>query len=245
MTEPTCAGGRGYRRTADTIGTVTEIIPADDTALVRQRAAAQLTEGELIVAPTDTAYAVFADAFQMDATQRLLDARSQPRSRPLPVIVRSPRQLAGLVKEQTEQAERLVAAFWPGPLTLIFRANEGLAWDLGDMHGAVAVRMPDEPMLYELVAEVGPLAFTAASTMGAPAPTTVEGARDLLGDRVALYIDGGPRPGGRSTIVDVSRGGAEVLRAGAVSSDEVFAAATGAIDWGNPAEQETTDREEN
>jgi L-threonylcarbamoyladenylate synthase len=110
---------------------VTETITADDVDLVRPRAGALLSEGRLVVAPTDTAYAVLADAFQMDATQRVFDARRAERGAPLPVIVRSPRQLAGLVKTQTEQSERLMAAFWPGALTLVFHANEGLAWDLG------------------------------------------------------------------------------------------------------------------
>ena len=213
-----------------------ETVSTDDAELARQRAAGVLAEGLLVVAPTDTCYGVLADAFQMDATQRLLDARGATRKRPLPVFIRNPRQLAGLVQHQSEQAERLMAAFWPGGLTLIFAANAGLAWDLGDTHGTVAVRMPDEPLLHELIAETGPLAGTAASTMGAPLPRTVEQARDLLGERVELYIDGGERPGTRSTIVDVSRGGAEVLRAGVVTADEVFAAVTGALDWGNPTE---------
>ena len=215
---------------------MTETIAAGDAGPARQRGAEVLRGGGLVVAPTDTCYGVLADAFQMDATQRLLDARGATRRRPLPVFVRNPRQLSGLVQHQSEQAERLMAAFWPGGLTLIFAVNPGLAWDLGDMHGTVAVRMPDEPLLHELIAETGPLAGTAASTVGAPSPRTVEQARELLGERVELYIDGGERPGTRSTIVDVSRGGAEVLRAGVVTADEVFAAATGALDWGNPTE---------
>lgn len=213
---------------------MSETIPGDDPEQARERGGAELAAGGLVVAPTDTVYALLADAFQMDATQRLLAARNAPRNHPLPVVVRNPRQLAGLVKKPSEQAERLMAAFWPGSLTLVFRANDSLAWDLGDADGTVAVRMPDEPLLYELVAEVGPLACTAAAVVGEPAPTSVEAARGSLGGAVGVYIDAGARPGGRSTIVDVSRGGAEVLRVGGVSADQVFAAATGALDWGDP-----------
>lgn len=223
---------------------MTETITADDVDLVRQRAGAVLSSGGLVVAPTDTAYAVLADAFQMDATQRVFDARRADRASPLPVIVRSPRQLGGLVKRQTEQAERLMAAFWPGALTLVFHANEGLAWDLGDNRGTVAVRMPDEPLLHDVVAEVGPLACTAAAVAGAPAPTTVDEARAALEERVDLYVDAGKRPGARSTVVDVSRGGAEVLRVGVISADDIFAAATGALEWGNPAGQAAAEEAE-
>jgi L-threonylcarbamoyladenylate synthase len=232
---PRAAGGvRPVAGRLATMREVTETIPADDLDLVRQRAGGVLSQGGLVVVPTDTTYAVLVDAFQTDATQRLFAVREADRAHPLPVIVRNPRQLPGLVKEQSEQAKRLIAAFWPGALTLVFRANVGLAWDLGETRETVAVRMPDEPLVYELVAEVGPLACTSAAPAGAAAPRTVEDARAALGDAVAVYVDGGPRPGGRSTIVDVSRGGAEVLRVGAVSADEVFAAATGALDWGRP-----------
>jgi L-threonylcarbamoyladenylate synthase len=226
-----------------TIGGVTETIAADDLEHVRARAGAVLAEGGLVVGPTDTAYGVFADAFQMDATQRVFAVRNADPSRPLPVIVRNPRQLAGLVKTQSEQAERLMAAFWPGALTLVFPANEVLAWDLGVARNTVAIRMPDEPLLLELIAEVGPLACTAATTVGAPPPRTVEEARAALADGVDLYVDGGERPGTRSTIVDVSRGGAEVLRVGTVSADDVFAASTGALDWGNPTGEDDAARQ--
>lgn len=213
---------------------MTEVLATDDLDVARQRGAGVLREGLLAVAPTDTVYGLFADAFSMEATQRLMQARGTGRDRPPPVFVRSPRQLSGLVRYTSEQAERLIAAFWPGPLTIVFEANEGLAWDLGDSLGTVAVRMPAEELVYELVAEVGPLACTAACPAGGTPPRTVSEARDQLGDAAELYLDGGGRPGGASTVVDCSRGGAEVLRAGAVSADDVFKVATGAVDWGRP-----------
>jgi L-threonylcarbamoyladenylate synthase len=212
---------------------VSETISADDPT-AREHAAGVLQDGRLVVAPTDTTYGLLADAFQLDATQRVFDVRRADRRHPLSVLVRNPRQLGGLVKEQTEAAQRLMAAFWPGALTLVFRSNEALAWDLGDAQGAVAIRMPDEPFLYDLVADVGPLACTAAVTAGAAPPSTVEDARASLADRVALYIDGGERSGKPSTIVDVTRDPVDVLRVGAVAADDVLAVASGAVDWGDP-----------
>lgn len=220
-----------------------EILDAGDRDAARQRGAGVLRDGLLVVAPTDTVYGVFADAFALEATQRLMKARGSGRDRPLPVFVRSPRQLTGLVSEPTEQAERLMAAFWPGPLTIVFRANRGLAWDLGDTRDTVAVRMPAEELVFDLVTEVGPVACTAAAPVGGVAPRTAAEAAELLGDEVALYLDGGERGGGLSTVVDCSRGGAEVLRAGAVSADDVFRAATGQVEWGAPADGEPGDGE--
>lgn len=203
---------------------------------VRERVVEALRAGELVVVPTDTVYAVVADAFQSEATARIFAARHASRQAPLTVFVRSPRQLNGLTERRTEQADRLVAACWPGPLTLVLPAADGVFWDLGDARGTVALRMAPEQLLLDVIAEVGPVAGSAASSAGGPPPTTVEIARDALGDAVSLYVDAGKRDATVSTIVDASRGGAEVLRVGAVSADEVVAIASGAVGWGRPTE---------
>jgi L-threonylcarbamoyladenylate synthase len=206
---------------------MSEVVQLDDatTDAVRDRAAALLDDGQLVVVPTDTMYGVLVNPFHPDAPQRLFAARRAPRTQPLPVIVHNPRQLPALA-EVGETAERLMAAFWPGPLTLLLVATGTMAWDLGEAEGTVAVRMPAEPLLLRILGRTGPLGCTAAALAGQQPPETVEQAQANLGDSVALYVDGGPRSARPSTIVDVSRGGAEVRRLGAVSADDVFAAAT-------------------
>lgn len=212
---------------------MSEVISTDD-ATARERAATALRDHGLVVAPTDTVYGVLADAFAQDATQRLLIAREGGRAAPLTVLIRSPRQIVGLTDDANEAADRLMAAFWPGPLTLVFTAGEALGWDLGDTRGTVALRMPADDLLHELIADIGPLACSGANRAGDPPPTTVEQAREALGDAVAVYLDAGTRDETPSTVVDVSRGGAEILRLGAISADEVVRVATGAVDWGAP-----------
>lgn len=226
---------------AGTIAGVSEVceLHDDNLADVRRRAGELLADGALVVAPTDTVYGLYANAFMTDATQRVFGVRGATRDAPLTVFIQNPRQLPALAREVTEPAERLMAAYWPGPLTLLLSSGETLSWDLGDGGGTVAVRLPDEEIARELVTEVGPLACTAAALAGQPAPTTIEQAREALGDGVALYVDAGPRMGEPSTIVDVSRGGAEVLRVGAVSADHVFRVAHGVEPWGQqPAADE-------
>ncbi len=198
-----------------------------------ERLAEELGAGRLAVVPTDTVYAIVADAFAPQATRRLLRARGAGRNRPLPVLVDRPRQISGLTQGVTEAVDRLVAAYWPGPLTIALRAAEGLGWDLGNTAGTVALRQPDDDWLRGVIAEVGPLAATGASRRGRPAATTVEEARTQLGEAVAVYVDGGPRAGRRSTIVDATRGeGVEVLRTGAIDAGDLARVAGGELEWG-------------
>jgi L-threonylcarbamoyladenylate synthase len=219
---------------AATIPGVTTVLHLDEVELktVRQRAAAVLNDGGLVVVPTDTVYGVLANPFHPEGAQRLFAARQASRSIPLPVVIHNPRQLPALAKEVPEVAERLMASYWPGPLTLLLQVGETMAWDLGDDVRAVAFRMPAEPVILQILASTGPLACTSASTAGGPVPTTLEQARAALGDAVALYVDGGTRDGKTSTVVDVSRGGAEVRRVGAVSADDVFGVVSGSVGLG-------------
>jgi L-threonylcarbamoyladenylate synthase len=217
---------------------VSELVTLDEGSMadIRRRVAALIDEGRLVVVPTDTMYGVIGNPFHPQGTDRLYLARAAQRSSPLPVIVHNPRQLPAFA-EVGETAERLMASFWPGPLTLLLRAEESMAWDLGDSQGAVAVRMPAEPLLLQVLHDTGPLACTAATRAGEPPPATVEEALASLGDDVALYVDGGVRPVTPSTIVDASRGGAEVRRMGVISADEVFAVANGLVEPGSRPER--------
>lgn len=202
-----------------------------DRGAALEAATAALRDGRLVVLPTDTVYGVAADAFNTTGTRRIFGAKRRSRRFPLPVLVRSPKQLLGLCPAVPESAERLMAAYWPGPLTIVVRAEESLQWDLGDNRGAVAVRMPLDDLALELIRELGPVAATSANLSGQPAATTAADAHLQLGDLVEVYLDDGERGETRpSTIVDVSRGEAEVLREGPLASQDVLAVANGALD---------------
>jgi L-threonylcarbamoyladenylate synthase len=205
------------------------------------RAAEVLRSGELVVLPTDTVYGLAADAFSLDGTARLITAKQRPRHVPLPVLVRSPKQLLGLTPSVPQAAERLIAAFWPGPLTIVLPAEPGLRWDLGRTEGTVAVRMPLDEVALEVIRAVGPLAVTSAGRTGEPVPTSVDHARAQLGDAVTLYLDDGPRSGTTSTTVDLTRRRPHILRAGAVPDDRVLAVANGELDPMEAAAQQSVD----
>ncbi|MDO0925712.1 L-threonylcarbamoyladenylate synthase [Streptomyces sp. TG1A-8] len=195
---------------------------ATDRVTGLREAASAVRRGELVVLPTDTVYGIGADAFSSEAVADLLAAKGRGRNMPTPVLIGSPNTLHGLVTDFSELAWELVDAFWPGALTLVARHQPSLQWDLGDTRGTVAVRMPLHPVAIELLTEVGPMAVSSANLTGHPAPENCDAAREMLGDSVSVYLDGGPTPGNvPSSIVDVSREVPLLLREGAISPDEL------------------------
>lgn len=190
---------------------------ADDHASAIADATSAIRRGELVVLPTDTVYGIGADAFSPTAVRRLLDAKGRGRDVPVPVLVGSWRTVNGLVESLPDTAKDLIAAFWPGALTLVLRQGSGLAWDLGDTKGTVAVRMPLHPVAIELLTETGPLAVSSANKHGMPAPITAGEAETQLGPAVAVYLDGGIcEDRTPSTILDLTTDTPRILREGAV-----------------------------
>lgn len=181
-----------------------------------------LRGGRLVVMPTDTVYGIGADAFDNDAVAALLAAKGRGRDMPVPVLVGSWHTIEGLVFNVSDTARELIRAFWPGALSLVVRQAPSLAWDLGDAHGTVMLRMPLHPVAIELLREVGPMAVSSANTSGRPPAVTVDEARDQLGDSVQVYLDAGPSAQqAASTIVDLTGAQPRVLRAGPVTVEAI------------------------
>lgn len=185
-------------------------------------AANALRRGELVVMPTDTVYGIAADAFSPNAVRRLLDAKGRGRDVPVPVLVGSWRTVNGLVESLPDTAKDLIAAFWPGALTIVLRQGGGLTWDLGDTRGTVAVRMPLHPIALDLLKETGPLAVSSANRHGNVPPLTIEDAQVQLASAVAVYLDAGPTEDNTpSTIVDLTAEKPRLLRVGAIKPEQL------------------------
>ncbi len=187
-----------------------------------------VTAGECVVFPTDTVYGIGANAFSSEAVQKLLDTKKRGKDMPPPVLIAEPSMLRALVSVVPKDAAALAKKFWPGALTLILKAQKTLNLKVGETDGTVAVRVPDHDGTRALLRSTGPLAVSSANISGQSPATTCDDARAALGDRVAVYLDGGTTTGrGVSTIVDFSRSDkGRVLRAGALSFEELVAVAT-------------------
>ncbi len=179
-------------------------------------------EGQLVVLPTDTVYGVGADAFNAAAVTALLAAKGRGRNMPPPVLVGSVAAAAALTESLGPFGQDLIDEFWPGPLTLVFRASATLMWDLGETMGTVAVRMPLHPVALDLLRRTGPMAVSSANRHSLPAATTAAEAENQLGDAISVYLDGGACADNvPSTILDLTGTVPRMLRAGALSIDEL------------------------
>lgn len=202
--------------------------------------------GDLIVLPTDTVYGVGADAFTPAAVRAMLAAKGRGRGVPSPVLVGTARAAAALVEEMGAYGQDLIDEFWPGALTLVFRASSTLLWDLGDTKGTVALRMPLHPIALEVLKQTGPMAVSSANRHGQPPATTAARAEEQLGDAVSVYLDGGPCTDNLpSTILDLTGVVPRVLREGAIPVDRLRKVAAVIVDSaaaaGEPADVKPAD----
>src|ERR1041384_2116182 len=132
--------------------------------------------GELIVLPTDTVYGIGADAFIPASVTTMLAANGRGRNMPPPVPAGTARAAGALVDDLGPFGQDLIDEFWPGALTLVFRASPTLMWDLGDTRGTVALRMPLHSVALDVLKQTGPLAVSSASRLGHPPALTADAA---------------------------------------------------------------------
>ncbi len=189
-------------------------------------AADALRRGELIVYPTETFYALGADASSPTALSRLLAVKVRDRDKPVALIAADSAMAFALAREVPSAARRLAAAFWPGPLTLVMPAKPGLPDVLIGADGGIGVRVSSHPVARELARRLGrPITATSANLSGKPSAAALDQARAAFGDKVKVYLEGGMHDAARpSTVVGFDRGAIKVLRAGAISSARLSAA---------------------
>ncbi len=182
-----------------------------------------LKRGELVAFPTETVYGLGADALSPAAVAKIFAAKGRPADHPLIVHLADAGRLADWARELPPEAERLAAAFWPGPLTLILKRQPRVPDMVTGGQDTVGLRVPSHPLALELLAAFGGgLAAPSANRFGRISPTTAAHVREELADRVPLILDGGPCPVGiESTILDLSRGRPVLLRPGHVGAADI------------------------
>lgn len=181
-----------------------------------EEAAALIRAGELVAFPTETVYGLGGNGLDPRAARRIYEAKGRPGDNPLILHVAGRDQIPPLVKEIPEAAEKLMEAFWPGPLTVIFAKSELVPPETTGGLETVAIRMPaHEGARAFLACCERPVAAPSANRSGRPSPTEAQAVWEDLQGRIPLILDGGPCDIGlESTIVDVSSPLPMLLRPG-------------------------------
>ena len=188
-----------------------------------EAAAAAARRGALIVFPTDTVYGIGTRPDDPAATARLFVAKRRPRDLTLPVLVATADD-ARRVAVFDDRAARVVAACWPGALTLVLaRTDLSRGWDLGGDEATIGVRVPDHPVARSLLGRTGPLAATSANRSGETPGRDHDALVAMFGEAVAVYLCvDGPVASAASTVMDLTGPEPKVLRRGDVDPEGVI-----------------------
>jgi L-threonylcarbamoyladenylate synthase len=195
---------------------------ADDES-AREVAAQTIKAGGVLAFRTDTFYGLGADPFNRIALQKIYALKGRAEGKPLLVIISDAGVAERLVESQAKLFDAFAGRHWPGPITLVGRARDGLPEELTAGTGTIGVRLPDDELLRDFVRAMGgALTATSANPAGQAAARTAQEVAGYFPKGLDLIVDSGPAPGGLpSTVLDVSGPSARLIRAGAVMKEEL------------------------
>ena len=199
----------------------TRVLPADEAGVAE--AAQLLRQGQLVALPTETVYGIAADARNGAAVRDIFVAKGRPQDNPLIVHVTGPEMLPGLVSEVPERAQLLMAAFCPGPLTIIMPRGPEVADECCAGLDTVGIRMPSHPVARAVIQQSG-CAFAApsANLSGKPSPTNAQDVFTDMDGRLPLILDGGECDVGvESTVVSVVGEKPTLFRPGHITLEDL------------------------
>jgi L-threonylcarbamoyladenylate synthase len=215
----------------------TESTPLQSSAVINE-AIQTLRDGGLVAFPTETVYGLGADAKNPEAIKKVFASKGRPVTHPLIVHVAAPDKfdqdqidwvsvLAPWARDISENALKLMAAFWPGPLTLVFKKDKSVPSEATGGQDTVAIRAPAHPMAQELLRKFkGGIVGPSANRFGKVSPTSASDVRNEFEGMLDLMVlDGGDcEVGIESTIIDLSSGDKPILlRPGAITPSEILA----------------------
>jgi len=216
----------------DTSSPAPEIRPQKPSRVIRidpdhpspetiHRAAEAIKNKGVVVFPTQCLYGLAADARNTSAIKQIFHVKQRPETNPLLILIHRPADLDELVTHIPEPAKRLIQTFWPGGLTLIFKAAPGISDLLTAGTGNIGIRIPSHPVARALVqAAGGPITGTSANLSGSPGCSRITDIPQKLLQAVDRVLDAGTLKGGTgSTILDITCDPPRVLRQGAIPSD--------------------------
>lgn len=197
-----------------------------------EQAVEKLMAGDLVAVPTETVYGLAADALNGDAVAKIFNVKGRPAFNPLICHVASPEMAADYV-QCSETAGKLMAAFWPGPLTIVSKSlkHSKVAPAVSAGLETLAVRCPDNDVTRNIIHELGhPIAAPSANKSGKLSPTTAASVAASVGAEISLIIDGGPTDVGiESTIVSIEDDKITLLRPGTITADDIVGVVGGKV----------------
>jgi len=195
---------------------ITQVLPASPESFAL--ASDLLRKGQLVAFPTETVYGLGADALNESAVRAIFEAKGRPADNPLIVHIADRSQLSPLC-EVSDVSCRLMDAFWPGPLTMLFPKKPAVPAVVTAGLPTVAIRMPSHPDAAALLRVCGlPIAAPSANRSGRPSPTTAAHVLEDMDRRIPLILDGGPcEVGVESTVLDLTHGEPTILRPGGIT----------------------------
>lgn len=190
---------------------------APQSDIVR-RAVDVLRSGGLVAFPTDTLYALGADALAAEAVQRVLTVKGRSRGKPLSVLVPSVEAVAALEVTLSSDLTEVLRRFWPGPLTVVVKASHRFPAVLTGATGTIGLRIPAGPVAQAVLAGFGGAVIgTSANKAGGPDPGDAKTVQRAIGGQIDLILDGGRVTlGVPSTVLDCTSLPAKILREGAI-----------------------------
>lgn len=180
--------------------------------------------GGVIVYPTDTVYGLGADPKNPGAIRKLFTIKRRQADQPILLLIKDANEVRDWAAGITPRAGELMKKFWPGPLTLVFKAKPEVMAELTGSAGTIGLRVPGNALTRQLLAALGTaLTGTSANVSSRQSPRTAQEAAEALGWMIDLVLDGGRTEGGTpSTVVDVSADEPKVIREGAIPAREIL-----------------------
>jgi len=199
------------------IAVVDPIAPA--SSIVNQ-AVAVLTEGNLVVAPTETRYGLLARADRPLVLKKLYEVKKRPHKLPSAIFVKSIEDISRYA-ELNNVAIKIATKLLPGPLTLVLKTKDNHDWEFV-VNSKIGIRYSSAPFINHLLNKIDfPITATSANLSQGKECTTIEEIALLFKERIALYVDGGELNNPVSTVVDLSGDKLEILREGAVATEAI------------------------
>ena len=203
---------------------IKKIHPEEPEPEIIEEAAGVIRRGGVVVFPTRCLYGLGADAMNPIAVERIIEIKQRPSDNPILVLIHAEKQLEMLVEKIPPAATAIMAAFWPGRVTLVFDARGTLPGLLTAQTGKIGVRLPGHPAAAAILGQVkSPVTGTSANLSGSPGCSRLSDLGPEIADQADLVLDGGILQGGSgSTVVDVTEAPPRILREGQVTTGEIM-----------------------